>query len=50
MQLSSVVCLWVFLPIVLSSASEMHPHSGSLTSKTPGLLLQCVLGHCPPVL
>ncbi len=29
LQLTSVVvCLWVFLPLVLSSASEMHAQSG----------------------
>ncbi len=27
LQLTSVVCLWVFLPLVLSSASEMHAQS-----------------------
>ncbi len=65
LQLTSVVvCLWVFLPLVLSSVSEMHAQSGwdkeidssiaeystFLPSKTPGLLLQYVLGHRPFVL
>ncbi len=58
LQLTSVVvCLWVFLPLVLSSASEMHAQSGwnqeidfaeyyiSLPSKTPGLHLLYVLDH-----
>ncbi len=65
LQLTSVVvCLWVFLPLVLSSASEMHAQSSwnqeidlaiaeystFLPSKTLGLLLLNVLGHCPFVL
>ncbi len=57
-------CLWVFLPLVLSSESEMLlnqveirrltqplqniPHF--LPSKTSGLLLLYVLGHRPFVL
>ncbi len=28
MQLTSVVCLWVFLPIVLSFTSELHAQLG----------------------
>ncbi len=65
LQLTSVVvCFRVFLPLVLSLASEMHAQSGwdqeidmaiadyftFLTKKTPGLFLLYVLGHGPFVL
>ncbi len=48
LQLTSVVvCLWLFLPLVLSSASEMHAQSGWDQKETPGLFLLYVLGHRP---
>ncbi len=56
-QLTSVVvCLWVFLPLVLSSASEMHAQSGwnqetdwvfLYHEEDPPIIHHCCLPGCP---